>query len=1071
MMEFRILGPLEVLDEGRPIPVTGARPRTLLAILLVKANEVVSTDRLIDELWGEAPPDGAANALQATVSRLRRALKPAAGRDGAGVLTRSPGYLIAVDSDAIDASCFERRATEARMALAAGDPARAAALLGPALALWHGPALAEFGYAEFAQETIARLDELRLTAMEDRGEADLACGRHAEVLAELRALVSSHPFSERLRAHLMVALYRAGRQPEALEVYREGKLALADELGVEPGPALQQTEVAIRRNDPSLLAVPSSGPVSLGGRPTNLPIQHSSFVGRERETTSVEGLLAERQLVTLTGLGGSGKSRLALHVAADLTDEFGDGVWYADLVAVPSPRYLVHAIAAAIQFPIDSYSSDLDARSQLLDYLEPRSMLIVLDNFEHLVAGTDLLTDALARAPTVRFLVTSRTRLSLREEWVYEVAGLPYHLSQAPATDPAALRLFLDRAHQADPHLAISGEDRAAALRICSLVEGMPLGVELAAAWVSVLSCVEIAREIERSLDFLTTALRDVPPEHRSLRAAFRHSWNLLAADERAGLQKLTVFRGGFRREAASEVAGVGLPLLTALVAKSVVHREADGRYRLHELIRQYAAERLRANPQEEQAVIRRHADHYVRLLIERDRAFVGELALEARGELRPDLGNLRAAVEFAVAAWEDERALRVVRALHSFYRAHGLHEGITAFHEIAEDLEQRGADVERDGRGWRVLLAAIVNEAFCETICGVGIAEGLLRRSLPALRAEADLRPELGIALLCLGTNVDFRGELRPAVKYLEEALAILRQVGDESLIWPCLLWLGWARLELGHIRRAEAVFREAHEITARLGDLLGVAYSLSKLGTVADARGAYREGKRHHAAALEAFTRLGDKAGPGYAISRMSLSAWGMGEHVEAERLGRKGLELFGAVGHRWGIATSHCRIGFAEMAQGKLEEAQATLRTGLRYALDHGLESVALYAFIGLAGVMARGTEPGEAAQLLGFALRHPSVPAIYRTIADGELTLLKARLPGVATAETHKWARGLDLRALAAAVLDETASALPAGLEAPLHAAREGAHAAGPPVPQLDHSQELADAFLTDVRGMP
>ena len=289
------------------------------------------------------------------------------------------------------------------------------------------------------------------------------------------------------------------------------------------------------------------------------------------------GRVGERRLVTLTGPGGSGKTRLALQVAGQLVEGFRDGTWHVDLAGVPSPRFLVHAIASTIHFSVaEADLSFLDARCQLLDYLQGRSMLIVLDNFEHLMDGADLVVDILASAPDVRMLVTTRERLDLRDEWALGVVGLPWVPDDVAGDDPDALRLFLDRARQADPHLVVTAEERTAALQVCSLVEGMPLALELAAAWASVLSCREITREVERGLDFLTTSRRDIPEGHRSQRAVFDRSWHLLDADERDGLRRLAIFHGAFLRSAAQEVAGVDLVLLTDLVGKSLVHRESD---------------------------------------------------------------------------------------------------------------------------------------------------------------------------------------------------------------------------------------------------------------------------------------------------------------------------------------------------------------------------------------------------------------------------------------------------------------------------------------------------------------
>ena len=1029
-MEFRLLGPLEVQAEGRPVRVPRTRQRALLAILLTRANEVISADRLIDDLWGETPPAGAANALHAAVSRLRRALQPVA-RDGVGrprIVTCPPGYVLEVDPERIDAARFERLSAEGRTALAAHDASKASVLLDQALALWRGPALAEFSYDNFAAMEIDRLEELRLATLEARAEARLACGLHAELLGELRALVSSHPLRERLRGQLMVALCRVGRQAEALKVYHEGERVLADELGIEPGPDLQQIAAAILAGDPDhLLASPVDQP---GAGSTNIATQVTSFIGREREANELVRLLADRRLVTVTGPGGAGKTRLALHVAAGLIDAFPDGVWHIELTAVRSARDIVHAIATALRFPIDQYTSDRDARSQLLDYLHNRSMLLVLDNAEHLMAGSDLFSEIVIEivgsSPGVKILLTSRACLNLRDESVLNLTGLPYLPARSGRGDPDALRLFVDRARQVDPHLDVSGENRSAALRICSLVEGMPLGLELASAWAAVLSCSEIAREIERSFDSLTTTMRDIPEGHRSMRAAFQHSWNLLSGSEQAGLRKLSVFKGSFDREAAQEVANVDIRLLTDLVGKSVVRREGAGRFGMHSLIRQYAAERLAARTAESTTTVCRHTEHYVRRLMERERSLIGDLALRTREEMRPDVADLRDAILDAVTRWSGDRALSALRSLFTFYRLR-LHEGIATFHEIVEALEGRGITIAGEEPGRASLLAAIVNQAFCETICGITSSEAALRRCLPILRADPGLRRELGLALLCVGTDVDYRGDPREAATWLDEALAVLRDVGDESLVWPCLLWLGWARLELGQGRRATALFHEAHEISARICDLQGIAYSLTKLGAAADARGAYAEGKRYHMGALDAFIRLGDRAGPAYAISRMSLSAWGMGRFVEAERLGREGLELSIAIGHSWGIGTSYSRMGFAQLGQGRVLDAGASFRCALQYALDHELASVGLYALLGAGAVMVRTGDTARGTWLLRFVQRHPDVPAFYRVIAQREMTAIQA---GSATNGGDRQLRnpfGHGLVEITRAVLDELPTA--------------------------------------------
>ena len=331
-------------------------------------------------------------------------------------------------------------------------------------------------------------------------------------------------------------------------------------------------------------------PRSLDTLPNNLPVQLTSLIGRDRELAEIDRLLEDPncRLLTLVGPGGIGKTRLALHAAARRVEKHTQGVYFVPLTAVASPEFLVPTVAATLQFSIDTNASDKDPKTQLLDFLGRQSMLLVIDNFEHLVEAAPLLDELLERARQIRLIVTSRERLNLRSEWTFDVPGLTYprNGNGARIEDYGALSLFAERARQVDPGFSISEEERPHATRICRLVEGMPLGIELAAAWVSTLSCKEIAEEVERSADFLATSLRDVPAKHRSIRAAFEQSWRLLSGAPRVGFGRLSVFQGGFRREAAAAVAGLDLPMLADLVNKSLLRRTAVGRHEVHELLR-----------------------------------------------------------------------------------------------------------------------------------------------------------------------------------------------------------------------------------------------------------------------------------------------------------------------------------------------------------------------------------------------------------------------------------------------------------------------------------------------------
>ena len=412
----------------------------------------------------------------------------------------------------------------------------------------------------------------------------------------------------------------------------------------------------------------------------NLPAPRTSFVGRASELDEIDRLLGDPdcRLLTLVGPGGAGKTRLALEAAGRRIERYPHGVHFVPLVSVASPELLAPAVAESIQFAIDGVHSGFSAQEQLLDYLGERSTLLVLDNFEHLVEGADLLAEIIERAPKVELLTTSRERLNVQSEWVLDVHGLG--LTENGDGGSGALRLFVERATQVEPGFSLDDDEDLEARRICGLVDGLPLGIELAASWVSVLSCAEIADEIERNIDFLATSMRDVPERHRSLRAAFDQSWRLLSGEQQQALARLSVLRGDFGREAAVAVADADLRLLSELVSKSLVRRSGFGRFELHELLRQYAAERLAASPGEERDAHERHARHYAAMLLERQAALmVPELAV-ARDELRGELDNLRAAAEWVVAEDDERVALPVLDALYAFLFMHSWFDGAETF-------------------------------------------------------------------------------------------------------------------------------------------------------------------------------------------------------------------------------------------------------------------------------------------------------------------------------------------------------------------------------------------------------
>ena len=733
----------------------------------------------------------------------------------------------------------------------------------------------------------------------------------------------------------------------------------------------------------------------------NLPAPRTSFVGRASELDEIDRLFEDPdcRLLTLVGPGGAGKTRLALEAAARRIERYQHGVHFVPLVSVASAEFLAPAVAESIQFAVDGAHSGFSAQDQLLDYLGERSTLLVLDNFEHLVGGADLLGEIIERAPGVELLTTSRERLNVQSEWVLDVHGLG--LSENGNGGSGALRLFVERARQVEPRFSLDdddGDQRDQACRICRLVEGLPLGVELAASWVSMLSCAEIADEIEQNIDFLATSMRDVPERHRSLRAAFDQSWRLLSGEQQEALARLSVLRGAFGRDAAAAIARADLRVLSDLVSKSLVRRSDFGRYEVHELLRQYAAEKLVAGSQDALSATReRHARHYLGALDQRRSALLGKGVAQARDELRRELDNLRAAAEWAVLTWAEHEARGVLAGMNEFFFAHSWFDGAETFERLVSVTGDTSGQAGVVDRASPVTLAAVAYRTYLGS--ALGYDEDLDRialECLPRLR-ELGMTRELGSCLLALGTNACYRDVYPEAADYLEEAVTTARSAGDGLVELAAFSWLGFVQLLLDDLEGARSSFEAFRAGAETLGSPQLLAYALSKLGLLADSEERYADAMRLHMEANERFAGVGDVGGAGYALSRASLSAYGMEEYEEALRLGRAGYDAFSKVNHRWGTIASLCRIGFAALALGDVDEAKSSFHTALERAHASAAISLELLALSGVGALLRATGEPEQAATVLTFALGHEQLPPSYSIAARPALEALQAELP--------------------------------------------------------------------------
>ena len=809
--EVRVLGPVAVVgDEGETVSLAAKQLR-LLAALVVADGRACEVDELVEALWGDAPPASARSLVQVYVSQLRKAL-PAQIE----VATRRGAYAIELTADQLDAARFERLLRECSSARRSGNAALAASLAERALGLWRGRAYGELAYEEVASRESERLEELKIVAVEERIDAELELGRHQEVLAEVVQVANEHPYRERLQGQAMVALYRCGRQSEALEHYSALRARLRDEVGLEPGPALRELQRRILQHDTDLApSVEGGAPAA----PVPLPVPPTPLVGRARELDELHVLLARRaaRLITLTGAGGSGKTRLALEAARRVAGSFANGVALVELAPLRDHALVLPTIAHALGVAHDPDEAPLDA---LAAALAPRELLLVVDNAEHVRDAAPSLAQLVARAPHLTLLVTSRAVLHVSGEQVFSVAPLAEH---------DAVELFVQRARLLDPAFAHTPAVETDVREICRRVDRLPLAIELAAARVGTLTPPALLERLDTRLGLLTGGPRDLPARQQTLRETIAWSVELLDDEERRTLARLSVFPAGASVETAETVCEASLDTVSALVDHHLVQRaERAGRRRLLllETIHEYASELLEATPHELEAARRRHAEWCHALVEEAAPHLSGDRQSEWLDALEAEHDSLRAALDHLHAAAEHEQELSLAVLLSRFWYVRGyVVEGRRRLERALERAHDQPPTERR-----RALTAA----ASLALLQGDYDAAGrFAEEALEAARAAGEPRL-LANAFSNLGAIVLAAGDYERAASALTEAVRLAREAGDERIAALAINNLGDLALTTGDYERAGPLFAESLALLRGLSDTANIARSLFNNGAV---------------------------------------------------------------------------------------------------------------------------------------------------------------------------------------------------------------------------------------------
>jgi predicted ATPase/DNA-binding SARP family transcriptional activator len=1101
-VEIRVLGPLEVVDGGRDLTPARPKQRALLALLLLRANEVVSTDELIEALWGSAPPETAPNALQGHVSALRKLLGPGA------IDTRPPGYALRVEPDRSDLGRAEALVEQAH---AEPDPARRADLLRAALELFRGEPLSDFRYEDFARTEIERLEDLRLTALEERIDADLALGRHAELVPELERLAAAYPLRERLCRELMLALYRSGRQAEALDVYRAARSRLADELGLEPGPALRRLERQILAQDPALepgatderptgtvtflfsdivastrllrelgtsvyaraldehrklvreaftryrgheidtqgdaffVSFPSArdavaaaldaqraatahawpegrelrvrmgvhtceaqptpdGYVGIGvhraaricaaghggqvlvsqttkellaeepvdevelrdlgphrlkdltqaerlyqllasglesefppldaleSRPTNLPVQPTALVGRRKELAEVRDRLLREdvRVLTLTGAGGTGKTRLALQVAADVLEQFPAGVFFVGLAPLADPDDVLPAIGQTLGLRESGGQTIAD---KLQEYLAERKLLLLIDNFEHVVAAAPAASGLLSAAPAAKIMATSREPLHVDAERVYPVPALP---------GDDAVALFAERAEAARPEFELTESNASTVAEICRRLDGLPLAIELAAARVVLFPPAALLARLDERLALLTTGPRDRPERHRTLRAAIDWSYALLGEPRKALFAQLAVFAGGWTLEAAEAVCDDDVvDGLASLLDKSLVRLEGtdeEPRFAMLETIREYARVRLTQRGEADD-LQRRHAE------------WIAELVETARANLRrpgqatwmprmiAERDNVRAALAWAIERPDPDIAGRLAVAMEAIWRRRSEYAEGRVWLERVLSLELRDERLRA-----RVLAA---DAMFLTKAGSREPAELLFAESIRVLRRLGE-RAALAEALRGLGELQTDAGDYEAARATLGEAMQLFEEVGDRGAVGGRLINLGIVAMLEGDSGSARTLYERAVDVATDAGDLEVVDAATHGLGDVALVDGSLDRAVERYRAALRGADGRGDDEGSvAHCLAGLAAVEAARGHAARAGRLWGAASRLMERIGGRFDLdAEARYELAFTRLGDAERrafdEAAEVELTREEAVALALGAEA---------------------------------------------------------------------------------------------------------------------------------
>jgi predicted ATPase/DNA-binding SARP family transcriptional activator len=943
-LSLALLGPTQLTLDGQPISAFYNKARALLAYLAVESYRPHQRDALATLLWPEMADEAARHSLRQALTNLREAIGDASARPPFLLITRDTIQFNPASDYSLDIATFMAllRACESHAHRRLEHCRSCATRMQQAISLYGGEFLAGFGVcssAPFEEWQLRQRERLHQHALDALARlADYHERRSDNELARryLQRQIELEPWREEAHRQLMRLLARAGQRSAALAQYETCRHMLERDLGVEPEAETTALYQRIRDNSRAEVHAPKGQPQRVL-TVQNFPAQTTALIGREAELLELGALLENpaHRLITIVGPGGIGKTRLVLAAARDQADAFADSAVFVPLAAISSNAFLAPAILEALDIPL---LGQHDPREQLIDTLRSKELLLVLDNFEQLLAleasendsGAVLLTEILQRAPGVTLLVTSRERLALLGEWLVDLSGLRYPLGESDddIEGYSAVHMFLQRAsHMRRPFALADGEAHSVA-RICWLVEGLPLAIELAAAALHTHSCAAIADSIESSLLVLATGLRAVPERHRSIWATFEHSWHLLSDEERQVFARLAVFRGGFDQEAATQVTQATPQILARLVDKSLLRWDGVARYDLHELVRQYASKKLEQAGEMDQAR-GMHLSHYLALAEAAEPELVGAKQIVWMGRLDIEHDNVRAALRWALEQGDGMAALQLSANMGEFWEVRGYWSEGRQWLEQALALNRTvdtGGNLPSGVQNWPA-------HAFWQAgtlawrQCDYATARKLLEQSLTMYRKLGNSE-RLTSVLGTLGGVVFEQGDYPTAKALYEEHLAARRAVGDPVWMSDALFCVGLVAYHQGEYAIAQKLLQESLKLAREAGNSLVTTYPLNALGNLANLQGDYAAAQIYYEECLTLRRKLAYKRGIAATLADVANLSVKLAQCTTARTLFEESLTIYRELGNKRGVISVLAGLACLAQIQGRLLTAARLL-----------------------------------------------------------------------------------------------------------------------------------------------